>query len=253
MSSDLLAMIRRKNEAYKDWKTTKNIDDQHIFLSLHSKYHKAIKKAKADFTTKLFDDVNSPKDFWSADCHLEPSDQHIGALINESGPPLLSSGEKAKALNEQFGKNFNDNDYGYFDIPVVIDDGIDYSITTQFIIQEIRQLKCNCAPGEDGLTVAIIRIIAPSIIPGLTALFNCSISEGNFPSSWKLANHLDSSQLDVKLCGQRLSPVLQVKYLAVIFSCDMKFSYHISFLAKKTNSMVAALAQIRKIFISLCL
>jgi hypothetical protein len=105
---------------------------------------------------------------------------------------LIGSASASNALNDKLTINslinFNDTDYGHFPIPDSDpNDYFDYSVTEAFVRREISGLRRSISPGEDGLTVPILKNLVESISPAVTALFNRSIREDTFPSNWKSA------------------------------------------------------------------
>lgn len=187
--AELRALIIDKNASYKLWKRTGSVDDRNRFRTLSKQCRKAIHRAKIDYIVAKFGKCTTSGEFWAEYRRLSPDNRHIPVLIDNFNQPLMSSGERVEALNCQFASNFNHADYGLFDPPPPdLDDFGDYFISHEFVFTELRRLKIRSAPGVDGLTSGILREVAPSITPALVVLFNRSIREELFPSSWKCAN-----------------------------------------------------------------
>ena len=51
----------------------------------------------------------------------------------------------------------------------------------------ISQLKADSAPGLDGITNRLVRVIGDVIVEPLTHIFNMSLASGVFPEDWKVA------------------------------------------------------------------
>ena len=52
----------------------------------------------------------------------------------------------------------------------------------------LESVKRKTAPGHDGITSYMLRNLAAALAPTLTRLFNMCIDDGEFPTTWKLAN-----------------------------------------------------------------
>lgn len=188
MTSEILKLIRAKNDAYRRWKFADSIIDYHNFLALRRQCRAGIRKAKSDFIQRTFATDQTPVAFWSAFRRLSPEERSIPVLVDNFDQPLSSSADKAAALNSQFSTNFNSTFHAaspFNRLPPDLDDFCDYSTTPQSISADIKHLKSNSAPGDDLLTVPIIQRISAAICLPLSVLFNWSISAGVFPDMWK--------------------------------------------------------------------
>ena len=60
-------------------------------------------------------------------------------------------------------------------------------ITPKQIIDTIGKIACNKASGHDGISIRVLKIIAPAFASPLCKLLNLSISTNSFPDRWKVA------------------------------------------------------------------
>ena len=60
-------------------------------------------------------------------------------------------------------------------------------IVESFILQNLHSMKCSKAAGFDKISVRMLKIAAPVIVPSLAKLMNISISSTVFPQRWKTA------------------------------------------------------------------
>lgn len=60
-------------------------------------------------------------------------------------------------------------------------------VTEQEILEIVKALPSNKAPGEDKVTVRILKFSLPVTLPRLTNLIKCSFRSGIFAEPWKMA------------------------------------------------------------------
>jgi len=61
------------------------------------------------------------------------------------------------------------------------------TVTVNDVQRTMLSIKSN-STGSDGLNIQTLKLCCPVILPFLTHIFNCCLSESVFPASWKLAN-----------------------------------------------------------------
>ena len=98
--------------------------------------------------------------------------------------------DKAEALSKQFASVFTDEDKTSIpslgesrvpDIPQLI-------IYPDGVLELLKNLKDNKAPGPDGIPPWILKMTAEEISPILANIFQVSIDKGYLPSQWREAN-----------------------------------------------------------------
>lgn len=68
-------------------------------------------------------------------------------------------------------------------------------IQHDFVQQELRKLDPKKATGPDKFSAKLLKQAALSLSPVLTRLINKSINTGKFPSSWKLQEYAQSTNV----------------------------------------------------------
>ena len=122
-------------------------------------------------------------------------------LETENGT-VYDESSAAKELNDfltkilkQLGKDNNSCDSVFDDSKLKKIISSRLSPTTSFVIPEIKpqqvadmisKILVNKATGHDGLSVKILKLIAPSFIHPLCRLLNLSIATNTFPDNWKV-------------------------------------------------------------------
>ena len=61
-------------------------------------------------------------------------------------------------------------------------------LETSTVRQMLSSMKTKTATGPDGLSATLLKNLAAAIAPNVTAIMNCSLDEGVFPTEWKKAN-----------------------------------------------------------------
>ena len=120
---------------------------------------------------------------------LNKHDCSIPTLIL-NGSAVSDNHDKASLLNSFFYKCFNANSLPLPNIPLNLKPS-NYLSELLCDEAEISDLILSLDPtkstGPDGIPVKILKGTIDAIVPGLTRLFNLSLSTGTFPNLWKLA------------------------------------------------------------------
>ena len=64
----------------------------------------------------------------------------------------------------------------------------DFVIAQEEMLKLLNGLDENKAPGPDGVSAKFLKLYATQLTPALTHIFNKSLSSGDLPSDWLLAN-----------------------------------------------------------------
>lgn len=84
------------------------------------------------------------------------------------------------------------------------------------VLGAINQLKSN-ASGADGLSVQMIRLCCPVIVPFLTHIYNACIDNSVFPSNWKVATVLPLPKVNNPVNFSDLRPISLLSVLSKVF------------------------------------
>ena len=153
-----------------------------------------IKAAKSKFFDQL--DPSTPKVFWKTAKYLtkQKTSSSIPVLKDSDGQAVTDDAEKATLLNNYFTKCFNTTVPGlnesYFN-RYHLDPShcpVDILCSEEEVTDLLLSLNTSKANGPDGISATMLKSMAYSIAPGLTKLFNKSISSGKLPSTWKTSS-----------------------------------------------------------------
>ena len=115
-------------------------------------------------------------------------------------PPLVGANnrlcedniEKANLLNDIFASQSAHSCTESTTLPSLPERDIpilqDIEITEDEVFDQLRTLNVNKACGPDGVPSKMIKMAAIFLKEPLTKLFNKSLSQGRYPSSWKHSN-----------------------------------------------------------------
>ena len=133
----------------------------------------------------------SNKQFWKT-VKLLNKQQVLIPTLKQDGVSADTDEEKSNMLNEYFSECWNHS------APPLSEPSNDHLVTysssdellcsTSEVVQLIQELDVSKAIGPDGVSARMLKATASSIAPSLTKLFNISISNGQFPTPWKVAH-----------------------------------------------------------------
>ena len=141
--------------------------------------------------SKIQDQRLGSRQFWKiTNSVLHRGKSPIPTLLN--GPEVLvSSADKASLFGRMFASNSNLDDLNH---PVPLFESRTESalsclkITVREVRSFISALSVDKATGPDEIPIIVLKNTAPELAPILAKLFNRCISEGCFPTSWKLSS-----------------------------------------------------------------
>ena len=174
------ALQRNTAEAWSRYKRLRN----RLKNLVNSKYHNFIKDISQNISL-------NPKRFWSL-LRAKTKNKSTPEKVYYENSCAKTPVRKAFLFNRFFERNFSDMPQHASNIPD-INEIINPSLgSSQITIAETRLILENIdvtkASGPDNISGRILKECAKEISPSLTRLFNLSLSLGNVPESWKLAN-----------------------------------------------------------------
>ena len=178
--------LRQKQRAFNRARATRKEADKQKFRDLRKAVQKETKNSYWNWVRTSC--IESPKQFWSFVKKLRKDSVGIPAL--KSCDELISdSNGKAEILNQQFESVFTNED-PLVNIPSqhVFPTMPDFVIAQEGVLKLLNGLDENKAPGPDGVSAKILKSYATELTPALTHIFNKSLSSGDLPSDWLLAN-----------------------------------------------------------------
>lgn len=197
IKGELISLFKQRDEAWKRYRTTKDLSDWNIYKCLRNKCKTFTRNAKSNYyKDSLSTDFKNPKQFW----------RKINTIMNRpAGSPIthLNINNEiirepqlvADAFSQHFSKvgssfTYNSSEI-YSDFTSVQNRPVRSfyfkKITPLQVERVINALNSNCSAGPDGLEMRFFKIASHILSFPLAYLFNLALETGETPSSWKCA------------------------------------------------------------------
>ena len=196
INSHIKQCIRNRDRLFKRYKRTRKVD--HYWTYQAAKYHarSEMDTAKQLHRDKLTNQLANPKisskEYWKIKKQL------IGGKIVHGIPPINVGGNltsddmtKANAFTQYFAsqsqaprvqheiKQMQNIFQSKLQVP---------QITVEEVQKILLSLNIGKANGPDNISNTILKHTARTVASSITAIINYSLSIGNFPDDWKIAN-----------------------------------------------------------------
>lgn len=177
-----------QNTLHRDDKASLNRASKDLKLLLKDYNQKKVE----DFLYELDPKETGDKSLWNVTKSIKrPSIRHA-PIQDSSGCWLKNNKDKADHFANHFQNQFtpfpsssDDSDvHNSLNSTLEVNQSI-RSITLNELKQEIKSLNAKKAPGHDGITARLVKILPNNAIILLTLIFNAILKIGVFPSIWK--------------------------------------------------------------------
>ena len=187
LNKSLVQSMRRRNHLFKRAKRSKLSLHQSQYKRARNRVTSQLRQAKKEFFCNL--NTADTKQFWKTVKVLNKQHASIGTLVHGS-TTCHSDEEKANAFNEFFSGCFNSScpPISTSTRTGVSESSQDILCTEDEVCELLKSLDVSKANGPDGISARMLRCTANAIAPSLTKLFNCSITCGRPPDSWKMSS-----------------------------------------------------------------
>ena len=165
------------------------------YYKVRREVQKKIRQSKRNYEKKIADTCKeNPKAFYAYVSKKKKTKDSIGPLLDTDNNLEMDTGKMAVILNNQFTSVFTREDTR--DIPVpenIFNRNEDCKLTTYDITDDdiskcIDKLKIHKSPGPDKISPRVIKKLKDELIKPLKIIFNTSLTTGQVPAKWKLAN-----------------------------------------------------------------
>ena len=187
LSKQVIQAIRKRNALFRRTKKCRSPAVYQKYRAAKNKVTALIRLNKKKFFQSLR--TSDAKNFWKAIKLLTKQDSSVPTLVH-NGSTFEANSDKANILNTYFHDCFNKNVSALTPLPSTLDPALfpqGYLCTEDEIYDLITELDDSKSTGPDGISVKMLKATVTAITPGLTTLFNLSLSKGIFPAEWKLA------------------------------------------------------------------
>ena len=198
MTSEIATLMRDRNYHLKKAKGNKTNFHWKQYRALRNKVQRKIKKSKSEYYCNLIKDSrNNPSDLWKSVKEAipgsNPRKDNITSLISDgithTNPTSMSSifNKFFATIGVKLAEKFTMNTPTTNGVNQASSNFAFNTISCESVTKKIKELKPNKAVGLDKVSSRMLKDAADIVAPSLTSLFNISINNGCFPSTWKLA------------------------------------------------------------------
>lgn len=201
MNGNIIHEIRKKEAVRRKLKSSPSGALRAKFKELRVRVKKLVRESRVSFFNSLDGYFKSnPKRFWSIFKlnNKQSSVPDMMSMNNDDEPasshPRTVSTPAAIAdlFNNYFTSVFSCDNLKETSSPPLSPSSdscqSDFELTTEEVLGTLLKLDTSKATGPDGIPSRILKETAREIAPSLTQLFNRSLSCGEIPDEWKLAN-----------------------------------------------------------------
>ncbi len=181
-------LIRQRDNAYRQWKTTPTCHSAAKHKRLRKKVKKAIFASKKLFYSDQFENCKDQASYWKTINHVTGRSTHntIPDLITDCGT-VSSDAAKSNAIADQYDSVFNRVDEPVLPPSIHQDIDAEWLCNEEYIYEQLMSLDIKKSHGPDGITARMLFESAAVIAPSVSIIINRSFTEGIVPSEWKLA------------------------------------------------------------------
>ncbi len=187
MTKEIAALIRRKNAAFKRFRSMPSPSTRATFRRLHYSVRAKVKLAKQQFIVNSFEKASNLSQFWEVFRRLSGSNNTLPSLSRADGSFAVSDFDKAQLLASSFAENFNSHDSLAPAFAAASEIQPEWLCTPFYVQHSLDSLRWNCASGLDGLPVRFLRTLSSLISSPLSALINRCLVDCAWPTLWKAA------------------------------------------------------------------
>ena len=118
----------------------------------------------------------------------------VGPLQDSRGQAVKEAGAMAEVFNQQFSSVFTSEDVANIPSPEntfkreVTDRLVHIEIGVDAVKSRLEKLREDKSPGDDDLSLRLLKMISEEIAQPVAILFNQSVNEGDVPLDWRSAN-----------------------------------------------------------------
>jgi len=198
MTSKVLKSVKKKHKLWNKWRENADGDAELKYKKQANKASKAVRTAKRDFERKIAKNIKKDsKSFFKYVRSKTRVKSTVGPLLDDNDVLVYDDQKMGELLNTFFASVFTKECQN--NLPAVKnyfrgtpngdnDKLCTFIITREMVRKKLINLKMNKAPGVDSVGTRMLIELADEISHTVAELFNKSLSYGDIPHDWKLAN-----------------------------------------------------------------
>ena len=184
ITDNIKLIMKQRDKALTKYKQNSTVDNWNSYKELRNYTTAAIRREKVAFIQ--YSENQGSKKFWKSLKNLniitKKNNKHLPNELND--PNLINNYFVSVYNNKGVPRNilafYKNNKYN---------NALNFSfqpVDSEEVTKIINGFKSNSS-GIDEISLQMIQLCCPSIIPYITHLINCCLTEGYFPSVWKEA------------------------------------------------------------------
>lgn len=184
LTADIKVRMSERDRACRRWRRSKSVANYAQYKLLRNQVQTIVRSAKEEYYLATFSKLKDPNSIWK-------QLRKIGLVKTKTTEHTLPF--SIKELNQYFSTRSQLSSVGdAIDLKYINESNYDdtrlYWRNVEFsdVINALHRNKSN-AVGKDRLSIGLIKIALPQILPFITHIFNFSLNHGIFPSIWKSA------------------------------------------------------------------
>lgn len=184
LSPEIKELMRERNRIRRNWRKYRDPALYTMYKMFRNEVQVRVRAAKQDFYRAAFNRMGSTSRVWNDLRHLglvRPRNRSASNLalsaddLNEFFTRASNSGNILASLDFVLNEiNYNDSDFHW------------RNITPETINRTLFRIQSNSA-GVDALSLKLMKIVMPVVMPIVEHVFNFSFAHGVFPDIWKTA------------------------------------------------------------------
>ncbi|XP_052128640.1 uncharacterized protein LOC127750591 [Frankliniella occidentalis] len=184
-NTDIDAMIRSRDIAYRHYQRNKCPADLTKYKTLRNKTKTLIRNAKMRHAHSLFNNnCNNPKLLWQSLKNLNVSKTSVQSCTYPPAESLNAHYTSVPVTDANAIKNTTE---GYDTLTPTVNDLFAFKhVYFDDLLRVVRSLKSN-AKGIDCITSAMLKCCIFELSPAILHIFNYSLQHAVFPELWKIA------------------------------------------------------------------
>jgi len=191
MSHKAVKVVKKKHKVYTRYKRA----DHPAYVKAEKEAKHEVEKARRTFENKLAKNIKSDvKSFFAYARSKSKAKSRVGPLEDETGTLVNSDEGMCESFNDYFTSVFTREDTTNIPRGEQVWKGRDKEALCDVIIDHtvvedrLNKLRADKSTGADGLSPRLLKEIKSEIIQPVLYIWRKSISEGDIPQDWKLAN-----------------------------------------------------------------
>ena len=195
MTGKVLRTVKKKHKLWKKCKQHNSNTKSLEYKRQVNKASKAVRSAKKEFERKIAKNIkNDSKSFFTYVRSKAKVKTTVGPLRDENDTLITDDHQMAELLNSFFASVFTEEKYDNLPAVQKIFTGTDsellcsYKISPEMVTSKLNKLKMNKASGIDSVGTRMLIELSQEISDIVAELFNKSLTTGEIPQEWRLAN-----------------------------------------------------------------